>query len=141
MKLFLVSSNSFQTWMTACLSSNSFPQFPSWMTFYLDDSLPAPTNQLRASRLVQRKLLQLPTRLRTLRLAQKHRRRSSSQARQRRWSTTTTAEHCDDGDDGEHVRGATEADADVDPEPHERQGGRYVSRRVKPAVDPGVLGR
>ena len=106
----------------------------------LDDSLLAPTNQHRASRLVQRELLQLPARLRALR-AQKHRRRSPSQARQRRWSTTTTAEHCDDGDDGEHVRGATEADADVDPEPHERQGGRYVSRRVKPAVDPGVLGR
>ena len=99
----------------------------------LDDSLLAPTNQLCASRLVQRELLQLTTRFRALR-AQKHRRRSPPQTRQRRRSTPTTAEHCDDGDDCEHVRGETEADTDVDPEPHERQGGRYVSRRIKPGV-------
>ena len=103
-----------------------------------------PTNRLRASRLVKRELLQLSTWLRTLRLAQKHRRWSPSSAWQCRRPTSTPVEHRHDRDDGEHVRGEAEADTDVDPEPHEkRQRGRYDDQehQATTTVDPpGYLG-
>ena len=102
---------------------------PSWMTA----SLP-PTNQLCACRLVPRELLKLETRISTLR-SQKHGGRGEAQTRECRRKTSEAVEHRHHRhelrDDREHVRGATEAHANVDPEPQQGQGDRYVQTKTK----------
>lgn len=101
----------------------------SWMTA----SLP-PTNQLCACRLVPRELFKLETRISTLR-SQKHGGRGEAQARECWRKTSEAVEHRHHRhelrDDREHVRGTTEAHANVDPEPQQGQGDRYVQTKTK----------
>ena len=102
---------------------------PSWMTA----SLP-PTNQLCACRLVPRELFELQTGISTLR-SQKHGGRGEAQARKCWRKTSEAVEHRHHRhelrDDREHVRGTTEAHANVDPEPQQGQGDRYVQTKTK----------
>ena len=96
-------------------------------------SLP-PTNQLCACRLVPRELLKLETRISTL-SSQKHGGRGEAQARECWRKTSEAVEHRHHRhelrDDREHVRGATEAHANVDPEPQQGQGDRYDQTKTK----------
>ena len=111
---------------------------PCWMTA----SLP-PTNQLCACRLVPRELFKLETRISTLR-SQKHGGRGQTQARQRWRKTSEAVEHRNHRhelrDDRQHVRGKTEAYANVDPEPHQGQGDRYVQTKTKTKTKTQELG-